>query len=81
MNAAATFNDEANAIARLFQLPVLQGSLLRDAGTETEHGCRPLRLQTVRYDGPSVGQPIQFHELDGTARQGQATGRGLSKQR
>jgi hypothetical protein len=35
--AATTFNDEPNSIARLFQLPVLQGGLLRYAGTEAEH--------------------------------------------
>ena len=35
--AATTFHDEPNSIARLFQLPVLQGGLLRDAETEAEH--------------------------------------------
>ena len=35
--AATTFNDEPNSIARLFQLPVLQGGLLRYAETEAEH--------------------------------------------
>ena len=75
MNAATTFNDEPNAIARLFQLPVLQGGLPRYAETEAEHRYRPLRLQKVQDDGaPVVGQPIQFYELDGTARQSQATG-------
>jgi hypothetical protein len=62
-------DDRPNPIARLFQLPVLQGRLLRDAKTEAEHCCRPLHLQKLQHDGaPVVGQPIQFYELDGTAR-------------
>jgi hypothetical protein len=70
--AAAPFvqsDDRPNSIARLFQLPVLQGRLLRDAKTEAEHCCRPLHLQKLQHDGaPVVGHPIQFYELDGTAR-------------
>ena len=66
--AATTFNDEPNSIARLFQLPVLQGGLLRHTDTKAEHCCRPLHLHKVQDDGASmVGQPIQFYELDRTA--------------
>ena len=35
--AATAFNDKPNSIARLFQLPALQGGLLRYAETEAEH--------------------------------------------
>ncbi|KRR18605.1 hypothetical protein CQ14_24765 [Bradyrhizobium lablabi] len=65
-----TSNDEPDSIARLFQLPILQGDLLRYADTKAEHLCWTLHLQKVQQDGvPVVGDPIQFHELDGTARQ------------
>ena len=72
-------HDEPDFTARLFQLPVLQGGLPRHAETEAERRDQPLRLQKLQEDGtPVVGQPIQFHELDGTARQGAATGRALA---
>jgi hypothetical protein len=79
--AAAPFvqsDDRPNSIARLFQLPVLQGRLLRDAKTEAERCYRPLHLQKVQHDGaPVVGHPIQFYGLDGTARRNQVIGRNL----
>ena len=60
-------NGGPNSIARLFQLPVLQGGLPHDADTEAEHCCRPLHLQKVQHDGaPVVGHPIQFYGLDRT---------------
>ncbi len=76
---AATFNDEPDLTASLFQLPVLQVGLLRHAKTEAERRDQPLRLQKLQENGaPVVGQPIQFYELDGTSRQGEAIGRALA---
>ena len=61
-------DDRPNSIARLFQLSVLQGGLLRDAKTEAERCYRSLHLQKVQHDGASVvGHPIQFYGLERTA--------------
>lgn len=74
--AAGTFHEQPNFIARLFQLPDLQGGLLCHAETSAERRDQPLHLQKLQEDrAPVVWQPIQLHELDGTARQGQAAGR------
>jgi hypothetical protein len=72
-------HDKPDFTARLFQLPVLQGGLLRHAETEAERRDQPLCLQKLQENGaPVVGQPIQFYELDRTARPGEVTGRGLA---